>query len=209
MGPVGPIWAPCWPRELCYLGYDLLSTDITICIVYLIALGRHSNNAKLYFSCHRMVLSSPDKPKLYASTLWLYDVIVTMRKEMRFFNNQMRRYFAASALYVLSGDFFYTYMLDQLCHRHCNYKQYPKYWHRLLMQVNDGYFFSTSSPALLTVECRDKNVIIDMYWHKSFVMENNLKFVSIFNLEQGVTGNSIENIWLHIWIKTGIALAVV
>ena len=23
LGPTGPMWAPCWPRELCYLGYFL------------------------------------------------------------------------------------------------------------------------------------------------------------------------------------------
>ena len=22
LGPTGPRWAPCWPHELCYLGYD-------------------------------------------------------------------------------------------------------------------------------------------------------------------------------------------
>ena len=36
LGPTGPRWAPCWPHELCYLGYKPTSImkNITECDVY-------------------------------------------------------------------------------------------------------------------------------------------------------------------------------
>ena len=31
LGPTGPRWAPCWPRELCYLGCFVYGYFIILC----------------------------------------------------------------------------------------------------------------------------------------------------------------------------------